>query len=214
MVRGGSTWWPRLAAARERCLPCRARQSSSWSAPQWARDGTRLFVAAQRRQSNVIIALSSPPWRSPALRFPNTRRRDFWDISIRPDGSRFAYLEAGGGGPELSRLWTVDASGNQAIPLTDGLTAVWSPSWSNDGRQIFYASNRGGSMDLWQQAVADAGTPIGDPIAVTHRPRPSLRGVFSGRNEAGVLAGRQGLQPSGAFPFSRTDPRPGPMRCR
>ena len=86
---------------------------------------------------------------------------------MRPDGGRFAYLEAGGGGPELSRLWTVDASGNQAIPLTDGMTNVWSPSWSNDGRQIYYASNRGGSMDLWQQAVAEDGTPMGDPIAVT-----------------------------------------------
>ena len=47
------------------------------------------------------------------------------------------------------------------------MTSVWSPSWSNDGRQVYYVSNRGGSMDLWQQAVAEDGTPMGDPIAVT-----------------------------------------------
>ena len=81
-----------------------------------------------------------------------------WDLSIRPDGRRFAYLEAGGGNPELTRLWTIAASGGDAVPLTDGLTNVWSPTWSSDGRTVFYVSNRGGSMDLWQQAVTEDGT--------------------------------------------------------
>jgi Tol biopolymer transport system component len=140
---------------------------NSWSAPQWARDGSRLFVAANEGNRNIIIDLALATLEVIHITLPEHPSPRRWDISIRPDGSRFAYLEAGGGGPELSRLWTVDASGNQAIPLTDGMTNVWSPSWSNDGRQIYYASNRGGSMDLWQQAVAEAGTPMGDPIAVT-----------------------------------------------
>jgi Tol biopolymer transport system component len=54
------------------------------------------------------------------------------------------------------------------------MTAVWSPSWSNDGRRIYYASNRGGSMDLWQQTVAGDGTAVGDPVALT-----TGLGVFS-----------------------------------
>jgi dipeptidyl aminopeptidase/acylaminoacyl peptidase len=44
---------------------------------------------------------------------------------------------------------------------------VRSPTWSSDGRTIFYVSNRGGSADLWQQALAPDGTPIGEPAAVT-----------------------------------------------
>ena len=53
------------------------------------------------------------------------------------------------------------------MPLTDGLTNVWSPTWSSDGHKVFYVSNRGGSMDLWQQAVAEDGTPVGPPLGVT-----------------------------------------------
>ena len=67
----------------------------------------------------------------------------------------------------MTRLWTIPASGGEAVPLTDGRTNVWSPRWSTDGRKVFYVSNRGGSMDLWQQAVADDGKPVGDPLAVT-----------------------------------------------
>ena len=86
---------------------------------------------------------------------------------MRADGRRFAYLEAGGGNPELSRLWTFAASGGNPIPLSDGRTKIWSPTWSADGRKVFYVSNRGGSMDLWQQAVGDDGTPMGEPLSVT-----------------------------------------------
>ena len=165
----------------------------SWSAPQWARDGSRLFVAANEGNRNIIIALTLATLEVTRIALPEHASPRRWDISIRPDGGRFAYLEAGGGGPELSRLWTVDASGSQAIPLTDGMTNVWSPSWSNDGRQVYYVSNRGGSMDLWQQAVAEDGTPIGQSDGGDNRPRHSLGGFFSGRIEAGVLAERNCL---------------------
>ncbi len=40
-------------------------------------------------------------------------------------------------------------------------------TWSGDGRKVFYVSNRGGRLDLWQQAVTDDGEPVGEPLAVT-----------------------------------------------
>ena len=58
-------------------------------------------------------------------------------------------------------------SGGTPIPLTDGRTNVWSPTWSGDGRTVFYVSNRGGSMDLWQQALSADGTPFGEALQVT-----------------------------------------------
>jgi Tol biopolymer transport system component len=77
------------------------------------------------------------------------------------------YVEGNQGDPEVTRLWTIPASGGTPLSLTDGRTSVWSPTWSSDGRKVFYISNRGGSMDLWQQAVADDGRPVGEPLAVT-----------------------------------------------
>ncbi|MGE0359595.1 MAG: protein kinase [Vicinamibacterales bacterium] len=141
--------------------------ANSFSTPQWARDGSRLFVAGVEDNRNVVIDLVLATLEHSRIVLPVHSSPRVWDVSLRPDGGRFAYLEAGGGNPELTRLWTVDASGNQATPLTDGRSEVWSPSWSNDGRRVFYASNRGGVMDLWQQVVGADGAPIGDPVALT-----------------------------------------------
>jgi Tol biopolymer transport system component len=142
---------------------------SSWSAPQWAPDGTRLFVLAEEGsdRQNVVIELRLDTLETSRIALPEHESPRRWDLSVRPDGRRFAYLEAGGGNPELSRLWTIAASGGEALPLTDGLTNVWSPTWSSDGRRIFFVSNRGGSLDLWQQAVSDDGRAVGEPLAVT-----------------------------------------------
>ena len=184
---------------------------NSWSAPQWARDGTRLLVPANEGDRNIIIDLALATLEVTRIALPEHPSPRHWDMSIRPDGGRLAYLEAGGGGPELSRLWTVDASGAKAIPLHRRTTNVWSPSWSNDGRQISYTSNRGGSMDLWQQAVAEDGTPMGDPTAVTTG--LGIRSAaFSPDGTKLAYSRKAGSPASGACPSSRTGPRPGRMR--
>ncbi|HXV63360.1 MAG TPA: hypothetical protein VEK15_21855, partial [Vicinamibacteria bacterium] len=54
-----------------------------------------------------------------------------------------------------------------AFAVTDGLTRVLSPSFSRDGRSLYYVSNRAGSMDLWQQALGADGRPEDDPIPLT-----------------------------------------------
>ena len=90
-----------------------------------------------------------------------------WDLALRPDGRRYAYAEGGGGATEVTRLWTVAASGGNGVPLTDGRSAVWSPSWSRDGRTLFYVSNRGGTMDVWERPLADDGTPLEDALAIS-----------------------------------------------
>ena len=139
----------------------------NWSAPQWARDGTKLFVSVRQAGQNVVMVLSLPSLETTRVVLPLHEGNVCWDLSVSPSGRRFAYVEGGGGSTEVTRLWTIQASGAEAVPLTDGRTNVWSPTWSRDGRRVFYVSNRGGSMDLWQQAIADDGKPLGEPLAVT-----------------------------------------------
>jgi Tol biopolymer transport system component len=137
------------------------------SAPQWSKDGTKLLVSVHEAGENVVIALSLQSLQATRVALPNHGGNFCWDLSVSPDGGRFAYVEGGSGGPEVTRLWTIPASGGEAVPLTDGRSDVWSPSWSTDGNIVFYVSNRGGSRDLWQQAVSDDGAPVGQPVAVT-----------------------------------------------
>jgi Tol biopolymer transport system component len=44
----------------------------------------------------------------------------------------------------------------------------WSPAWSPDGRFLYFASNRGGSMNLWRVAIDEhSGTVSGAPQPIT-----------------------------------------------
>jgi Tol biopolymer transport system component len=139
----------------------------NWSAPQWSKDGSTLFVSVQQRRENVVIILSLASLTSSRVTLPPYNGNVIWDLTVSPDGRRFAYAEGGGGATEVTRLWTIAVDGTDAVPLTEGFTNIWSPKWSNDGRWLYYVSNRGGSMDLWRQEVRSDGTPDGEPVAVT-----------------------------------------------
>jgi Tol biopolymer transport system component len=139
----------------------------NWSAPRWSKDGTQLFVSVRQGVENVVIVLSLQTLATTRIALPRHDGNFIWDLSISPDGRRFVYAEGGQGGTEVTRLWTIPVSGGEPVSLTDGRTNVRSPTWSKDGRKVFYVSNRGGSMDLWQQVLAADGTPVGEPLAVT-----------------------------------------------
>jgi Tol biopolymer transport system component len=147
-----------------RTLPGRPQSSS---APQWSRDGRTLFAAWRDSNRNVVFRVSLDSLEATRIELPVHDSPQVWDLSLRPDGGRFAYVEAGGGNPEVGRLWTVAASGESPIALTDGRTKIWDPTWSPDGGTLFYVSNRAGTMDLWQQTVDQRGTAIGEPRQVT-----------------------------------------------
>jgi Tol biopolymer transport system component len=148
-------------------LPLPGLAPFGWSAPQWSADGTKLLVAMNEKDGKAVIAVSLQSLATSRVTLPKHEGDFVSDLSVNPDGRRFAYV-VGGAVAEVSQLWTIPASGGDALPLTDGRTMVLSPTWSADGRQVFYVSNHGGSMELWQQSVADDGTPTGKPLAITH----------------------------------------------
>ena len=138
-----------------------------WSAPQWSRDGKTVFVSVTQGGENVVNVVSLETLETTRVVLPRHDGNVCWDLSVRPDGGRFAYVEGGGGATDITRLWTISATGADAVPLTDGRTNVWSPTWSSDGRAIFFVSNRGGSLDLWRQALDIDGRPLDEPAAIT-----------------------------------------------
>jgi len=59
------------------------------------------------------------------------------------------------------------AGGGEPTPVTSGAATDWCPVWSPDGRHIYYASNRGGSMNLWRVPInEESGKPTGEPEAI------------------------------------------------
>ncbi len=89
------------------------------------------------------------------------------DLSWSPDERFFAVVDAIRITNDLGQLWVLRLADGEAFQVTDGLTKVWSPSWSSDGRSLYFVSNRGGGMDLWEQPLGPDGKPEGNPRAVT-----------------------------------------------
>ncbi len=52
-------------------------------------------------------------------------------------------------GPFLSRTQLVHVTSGTSIPLSEGNSASWGPSWSPDGRRLAYYSDRDGEAGLW-----------------------------------------------------------------
>jgi Tol biopolymer transport system component len=97
-------------------------------------------------------------------------------ISWSPDGRWIAYVS---GNFELlfsstqlgniapSSIGLLPVAGGEPHELTDKLTANSSPVWSPDSKSILFLSNRGGSRDVFQLKLSDAGIPLGEPLRLT-----------------------------------------------
>jgi Tol biopolymer transport system component len=68
---------------------------------------------------------------------------------------------------DVTRIWVLRAADAQAIAITGGMSADWSPKWSKDARTLFFISNLKGSMDLWQQQISKDGRPEGEAVPIT-----------------------------------------------
>ncbi|HZI17914.1 MAG TPA: protein kinase [Pyrinomonadaceae bacterium] len=140
--------------------------------PSWSPDGKEIVVGAEwigvHTNKNIT---PSPLW---VIEVTTGAKRlliegDAAQPSWSPGGGRVAYWywSAEGRGD----LATVPAAGGRPVRLTSEDSAEWNPVWSPDGKFIYFASDRGGSMNFWRVAVDEkTGEALGPPEAV---PTPS-----------------------------------------
>jgi eukaryotic-like serine/threonine-protein kinase len=138
--------------------------------PAWSPDGTQLVFAT--KQPNVFAMASCELW---ILTLASGERRRLSDMdgiqpSWSPHGHRIAYWTvAAKGRPTGQRdIYTIAAEGGTPVPVTSDAAIDWNPVWAPDGRYLYFASNRGGSMNLWQVAIDErSGRVLGQPEPLT-----------------------------------------------
>ena len=146
----------RAAAAPVRLI------SSTWQdhSGQFSPDGTKIAFYSTRSGNPEIwvcnrdgtnavqvTSLGGPPLGTPR-----------WS----PDGERIVFdssLNRGQWG-----IYVVAASGGRPVALTDASSFNAIPSWSHDGKQIYFCSDRGGTREIWRMPAQG-----GEAVQVTHK---------------------------------------------
>lgn len=77
-----------------------------------------------------------------------------------PDGLEIAFSSRSNG--PYSELQVVDLASGKVRNLTHDLALVLSPAWSPDGKFVYFASSRGGTMNIWK--IPSSG---GEPEQIT-----------------------------------------------
>jgi Tol biopolymer transport system component len=136
--------------------PAEAVVASSFNdkLPHLSPDGSRLAFESTRGGGGSEIWLAAADGSNPTQL---TRGPGLWQGSPRwsPDGRRIAfdsYREDG-----QSDIWTVDAVGGSLRRLTSSPADHSSPTWSHDGRFVYFSSDRAGTATIWR--VPAAGGP-------------------------------------------------------
>jgi eukaryotic-like serine/threonine-protein kinase len=138
-----------------------------FSAPAWSEDGSALACVVLPNAVPNVEVVSLATGESNRLPLPGTPAALRTELSWSRDGKFFAYIDGRDTTSQVTQLWVLRRSDGKAAAITGGRTNVQSPSWSRDGRTLYFVSNRGGSMDLWQQRLDDVGTALGEPVRIT-----------------------------------------------
>lgn len=72
----------------------------------------------------------------------DTDEGTWMSVDIAPDGARIVF-------DLLGDLYSLDASGGKAVPLTRGLPFDTQPTYSPDGRLVAFISDRSGAENVW-----------------------------------------------------------------
>jgi Tol biopolymer transport system component/DNA-binding winged helix-turn-helix (wHTH) protein len=123
--------------------------------PQFSPDGKRIAFVSSRSGNLEIWVCNSDASNPVQLTFfhgpyVSTPR---WS----PDGGRIAFDSDAGGG-EFD-IWVIDANGGKPMRMTTHPANDGNPSWSHDGRWIYFDSLRTGEQEVWKMP-ADGGEAI------------------------------------------------------
>jgi Tol biopolymer transport system component/DNA-binding winged helix-turn-helix (wHTH) protein len=167
---------------------CVLHSTRNETSPQYSPDGTRIVFRSDRTGNDEIwVSDRSGDHAVPLTSFngplTGTPR---WS----PDGQFVVFDSRPNGNPDI---YVVSASGGPPRRVTSAPAEDVLPSWSGDGRWLYFASNRSRRWQVWKIA-SDAVNESAAPTQLTHQggfsafESPDGKSVFyaKGRDVAGI----------------------------
>lgn len=87
---------------------------------------------------------------------PNPRPNDY-NASYSPDGTKIAFVSDRNNGQELYLMGTGPFANQSPVQLTTAACVNETPTWSPDGRRLYWASNCDGDFDLYRADLVYGG---------------------------------------------------------
>ena len=167
---GGYYLMPALGGSAQRVATTAGPGAPYHSPPQWSTDGKELayvtYEPAGPRYEPFVEIASVVTREVRRIRLPGTQECRL-DLSWSRDGRYLAYVDAAWQIAETTQLRVLRLSDGKSALITDDRANVRGPTWSLDGRSLYFSANRAGPSDLWQQRMGDGGLPVGTPRQVT-----------------------------------------------
>jgi len=105
------------------------------------------FVSDRSGHPQVWISLSDG---SDPVQLTNFNGFNVYDPIWSPNSKQIAFTAQMWG---HSDTFIIDAAGGKPMQLTKSNTREISPSWSRDGKWIYFSSNRTGAMEIWKMPI-------------------------------------------------------------
>ncbi len=138
--------------------------------PAWSPDGTQLVFTTENVELYPQNVVAHSELRTVAVNTGEMRRLNAGDAvgaSWSPHNHRIAYARRLGI-PFQVDVWTIPVTGGTPVSVTSDVATDWSPTWSPDGKYLYFASDRGGSMNLWRVPIDEvSGKTLGEPEPIT-----------------------------------------------
>ncbi|MCX6638817.1 MAG: hypothetical protein NT090_27500, partial [Acidobacteria bacterium] len=138
--------------------------------PSWSPDGAHLAFTTEIVEIYPQNSLGRSELWTVAVNTGETRHLNAGDAvlaSWSPHNRRIAYTKRLGH-PVQGDIWTIPATGGTPTPVTSDPATDWNPAWSPDGKYLYFASDRGGSMNLWRVPIDEvSGKTLGEPEPIT-----------------------------------------------
>jgi serine/threonine protein kinase/Tol biopolymer transport system component len=129
--------------------------------PHWNGQGNRIFFLSERDGRADLWAVDVDP--ATGARIGKSKRLtsalDLSEYSFSPDGQRLVVAR----GKSQCRLWSFPANQDRLTnlaagqPLTSAGFMDMRPRWAEDGKSLFFSSDRRGSTDVWKLSLPTAG---------------------------------------------------------
>jgi Tol biopolymer transport system component len=145
-------------------------QASDWSSDGRAILGACRFRGTDRAATCLVpVSERAGPAGAATVRvIASDPDRNLYNQRFSPDQRWISFLAHDLWHASTSTVYAIPTHGGSWIPITEGAWFDDKPTWSPDGRALYFVSNRTGIANIWGRRFdPSVGTPVGDPFPVT-----------------------------------------------